>query len=96
MMDNRKPSPDSPFRNVTIGTVVTTFGEKALRVHHARFGEPPPIWFSPDTNKAHGASHLGGFSVYWQSEFNEDARNRSHPFETEVMRHTVSQLSLLH
>lgn len=95
MKNNGKPDPNSPFAHVAIGTVVTTYGERALVVHHARFYEPPPAWFTPDKNKSHGAAHLDGYSVYWQCEYNEEAREAAHPFETDVIANSVQQLTLL-
>lgn len=95
MSTNAIVSNDSPFANVVVGSVVTQYGERALLVHHARFGDPPPAWFQPDKHKTHGAAHLGGFSVYWQSEYNEAARNAAHPFETDVVANAVQQLQLI-
>jgi hypothetical protein len=97
MVDNPTPAEGSPFAWMQIGEIITRFGERACRIHHARFEDPHPPWFDPSHRAYQGAAHRDGFSVYWEVTIDKAARTAKHPFEGEVAANVsrIEQLTLL-
>lgn len=87
----------SPFERIQVGTVVTRFGEPVTRVFHGTYADAAPPWFHPTENKAHNAMHRNGYSVYFEIDLDEDARENAHPFDKDVAPRAIfiEQLTLL-
>lgn len=80
---------ESPFSAIQVGAVVTRFGEQVTRVVHGTYDTPMPAWFKPTENKRHNAAHRNGFSVFFEIELNQEARDATHPFTTSVAPRSV-------
>lgn len=96
MIENQA-APESPFTHVTIGAVVTRFGECATRVHHARYDDSQPEWFDPRAKAYQGAQHREGYSVYWEVKPDWTQRDAEHPFNERIAEQAqhIEQMRLI-